>query len=742
MEEVLELAVTPEKRLYYNEDSSFGIYSFTVDFEDIHKVRLNSYGNITAKGSMPELEIGASYTARLTEYKDPKYGFGYQLESIKQELPTTIEGQRAFLKQVLTALQVENIYEAYPDQDVIKLIQEDNFDYNKVKGLGEKMYQKIKKKIEDNLELEELFVWLNTYDIKFSMVAKLIKEFESPALLIQKLEENPYMLTKVQGIGFTKADAIAKQMGIPLESPHRIKSCIVYCIGEENGKGNAYINRKILIQEAQKLLAINKSIIEECLVSFAEGDKSVVMIINERRVTLRRVYEAEQFVAESLTARHFESKAIEGFDVDAFLDGYCKEHDISLTDEQRSFFHNFAKYNINFLIGYAGCGKSFLQTILLEMTKKIGLNVKLLAPTGKASKVLSAYTGQDASTIHRALGVRDMGDEPSMISHDVILVDESSMCDIFLVRQLLRGIDNSNARIVFIGDDFQLPSVQIGNFLYDCINSDVFPVTKLTVVFRQKDGGVLDIATKIREGEKVLSSNQSGKLRFGKDAIIHLAQPRHIVDGYKFYYKKMLERFDAEDIMVLSPTRKGDLGVFEINKHLQELANPPSDNKKEYTVNTKMGEVTYRVGDFVMNIANTYDLEISEGVTVDIFNGDTGRIVDINKEDKVVIIDFVDCANVPISFNDISKIVHSYCMTIHKSQGSGSPVVMVIADKSHTYQLNANLLYTGWTRAKKYLIALTQVDAMNSGIRKVASTKRKSFLGELLEELGTLAKTA
>ncbi|MGG1746814.1 AAA family ATPase [Bacillus licheniformis] len=377
--------------------------------------------------------------------------------------------------------------------------------------------------------------------------------------------------------------------------------------------------------------------------------------------------------------------------------------------------------------------KSWLQRILLELIDKKNLTTALLAPTGKASKVMTGYTGRQASTIHRKTGV--FGEDENAINpitEDVIIVDESSMCDVFILSKLFKSIENDNARILFVGDDFQLPSVGVGNFLYDCINSLSIKISKLKKVFRQADGGILDISTKVRNGEIFLNEEAEGRIQFGRDCVFWLSDQKYVRDGVIKNYKNVLKRFSHDEVVILTPTNKGKLGTIELNKEIQKIANPPSDNKKEKTVGSKDNQVTFRVGDSVMNTVNTYRVETSDGGLADVFNGDTGTIVDINEEEKVFIIDF-DGIKVKFKFGVIlTNIVHSWVTTIHKSQGSQYKVVIVIIDKSSKYQLNANLIYTGFSRAKEFMLVLGQSEAINHGIRKFANMERRSFLQECL----------
>lgn len=351
----------------------------------------------------------------------------------------------------------------------------------------------------------------------------------------------------------------------------------------------------------------------------------------------------------------------------------------------------------------------------------------------KASKVMTGYTGRQASTIHRKAGIfEDTEDGVKDITEDVVIIDEASMCDVFILSKFFKALNNPNARILFVGDDFQLPSVGVGNFLCDVINSGVIKVSRLKKVFRQADGGILNVATDTREGKCFLNDTADGRIVFGKDCVFWLVDQEYIRDGLIYNYKRVIQRFNPDDVVILSPTNKGKLGTVELNKEIQQIVNPPSPMKKEKTVGRKDNPITFRVGDSVMNVVNTYGIETLDGGVADIFNGDTGKITDINENEKVFIVEF-DGIKVKIKFgNVLSQLVHSWVTTIHKSQGSQYKVAIVIADKSMTYQLNANLLYTGFSRAKEYMLVLTQAQTINRALKKIANMERRSFLQELL----------
>ncbi|AYP68220.1 Dda-like helicase [Bacillus phage vB_BcoS-136] len=730
----MEIRIKPTKTLFFADDTFFGIYGAEVNPDDMDKVKLNKWGNISIKGTTPKLSIGEEYIAVVKEDKGSAYAGSYILETIRQEKPVTIAEQRTFLETILTPTQVTNIFEKYSEgQDIVGMIEDGTFDYSDIKGIAEKTFQKLREKVMNNLEMNEVLVFLSKYGIKYNMIQKLVKEYKNPQIVIQKIEENPYLLTELKGIGFKKADEIAKAVGYDMTSPHRIDSCIRFVIGEENMNGHSWIGFKQLLNRCIELLNINKSYIEDRL-----NEKADKVVKREDRYTTKAVIEAEQNIARYMTQLKSNSnKMFETEELEEFLDAYCAEKGVELEENQRKFFHDWNENNILFLVGGGGMGKSWLQQILLELVSKKNLSVALLAPTGKASKVMTNYTGKQASTIHRKIGLFDSDEEANgTIEEDVVIVDESSMCDVFVLSNFFNSINNANIRVLFVGDDFQLPSVGVGNFLYDAIHSNCITISRLKKVFRQKDGGILNVATDIREGKQFLNDSADGRIVFGKDCVFHLADQEFLRDGYIHYYKKILQKFDADDIVILSPTKKGKLGTVEINKEVQKIINPASATKKEKTFG-KQDPITFRVGDSVMNTVNTYQIETIEGGTADIFNGDTGKITNIDEDEKVFIVDFEGIV-VKMKFDTVlSSLLHSWAMTIHKSQGSQFKVVIVIVDRSMTYQLNANLLYTGVSRAKEYLLVLGQAQTINRGIQKFANMERRSFMQELLDEFNT-----
>lgn len=353
----IEIKGKPTKCLFFNEDDFFGIYGFEVNPDDHHKVKLNKWGNISIKGSMPKLNINEEYELTIKEDSGSKYAGSYILESIKQDKPTTVAEQRSFLETILTPSQINNIYEVYGEEDdVVGMIERNEFDYSKIKGIAEKTFEKLQKKVMENVDMNEVLTFLSKYGIKYNVISKLVKEYKNPQIVIEKIESNPYVLTEIKGIGFKKADEIAKAVGYDMHSTHRIESCLRYVIGEENANGHSWIEYKQLLNRAIDLLAINKSFIEDVLNGSPKGIVKV-----DSRYTTKGVYDSEKYIAMKMVQYKTNSKKLfETEELDTFLDEYCTKNNVELEENQRQFFHDWNENNILFLVGGGGMGKLFV----------------------------------------------------------------------------------------------------------------------------------------------------------------------------------------------------------------------------------------------------------------------------------------------------------------------------------------------------------------------------------------------
>jgi RecD/TraA family predicted helicase len=747
----IETILTPEKLIYSNGD--FKIYSCVSKDTNI---QLNTYNRVSVKGVMPRLELGISYKAliELTEV-NPKYGASYKCISIYQDIPETKEGQKDYLATVMTEKQLAEVYKVYTDDDdIIELIKTRHFNWKKVHGFGDVVFERIHQKVIETLEYKEILSKFGKYGITYETILKLAEELgASRQIAVQKLEETPYILCDyVSGWGFKRTDIVAKKMGIKHDDPYRIQYGIKYTIEQNQQNGHTYMLMDEFLKSACEILELN----EEQIINEIRNTSGLK--IDEDKIALQNTYNAEFYIAKILKDMLAKNAELH-FNPDEFIGKMEKEYGFKLTHQQRDFFHMIKKYRVGMLVGFAGSGKTQMLKFLVELLDQLKLTYTFMSPSAQAAKVSTKYTGVKATTIHRKIG---WGREKKkamqiQIEEDFIIVDEAGMTDVFIGYMMLNKIKNPKARILFVGDSFQLPSVSAGNILHDMIESNIIPKTILDIVFRQADGGIIDIATKIRLKEKFVTNEFVGQKKFGNDFILHCVEQQFMEDGYKHYYNTYLKSYEPQDVMVLSPTKKGKIGTVEINKYIQSKINPEDECKIEHP----FGETCiFRVGDYVINTQNMYDICDYEDNAIELVNGDKGTLWGIVKdaEEKLnknrnkyddeefeiektkeknkngIIIDYTDIGNVRMKFNEVAQLLHAWCITIHKSQGDAAHAVLVIADKAHKFQLSANLLYTAVTRSKKNCVMLTQAETLNYAINKIDNFRRQTFLQGLLKE--------
>lgn len=722
MSDVFEVKIVPERELFYNAESNYGIYACTPN--DSTKVKLNTYGNISIKGNTVKLTIDNEYKAKLEEKTDKKFGVYYEIVSIFEDIPTDITKQRDYLSNLLTGNQVKALFNAYPNSNMIELIKNDQININKVKGIGKKTYKRIKEKIIENLEFQQAYEFLSKYGVTNNFIIKLVKHFKSATLLIQKMTNNPYCITEVIGIGFKKADTIALSMGYNPTDEFRMISAIEYIVEEEGNNGHTYITIDKLLIQAEELTGADMNEINQHI-----KDTDDIIVIKDK-VALKKNYNAEKYISKRL--RELNNTSIElNYNVENFIEVQENKLGITLTDQQKGLYHNIKQSRVNVLSGSAGSGKSKNVEILINLLEQLNISYKLLSPTGKAAKVLTNYTNRSAETIHRAIGLGLQENEgiSRFVDEEFIIVDEASMIDVRLCAKLLQKCSNPKVRILFIGDQAQISAVGAGNVLHDIIQSKTIPLTQLDIIFRQKDGGALDIITKIRMNERFLQNDFWGIKKYGSNCIIACVPQEKVVGGYQYFLNEYLKTFISDDVTVTTPTKKGQLGTVEINKHIQDIVNPNDSIKKEKE--TGFDKVTFREGDLVLNTKNTYQIYDIEDRKVDIVNGDIGKVIKIDLEEEEILVDF-EFTIIPFEFGKLNQLLHCWSMTTHKMQGSSNKAIIVIADKAHKFQLNANLLYTACSRTTDQLVIISQAETINYAMRKKANLQRNTFLGEML----------
>lgn len=737
--EVLEFKGVFNRTTYENND--FRIMSIIVKgYDDIKR---NKYGDVTITGEMHKLDSDTTYNFKAIEEKT-KYGYSYKIVNISREKPVGLESTYEFLREILTFNQATELFKSYPN--IIELVMNnEEIDLSQTKGIKEKTFEKIKNKIIENFSLVELVSEFKGY-VSLSIIKKLYQTYTSVEMVRSMLTQDPYhCFCALSGIGFKSADKILLDMqknkvidfGYDLISSfQRCMSCIVYVLQENENDGHTRM--EIALLRNKVLLLSNKAInnFVECLKN--EEKIKYMKTGSNVYVSRRYTYDCESEISSII--KNAINNKVNKFSID--INEFKIVDGIELSDKQLSAIENVTKYAISILNGFSGCGKSYTTKALLKAMDKLGVNYSLLAPTGKAAKVLTGYTSVNAETIHRALGFRPPNNyvlnEDNQFNCDLIVIDEFSMVDIFLFRSLIKAIDFNKTRIMIIGDDAQLPSVQCGNLLHDFLKATIIPTITLTTVFRYGDGGLMKVATDIRNSDIYLDNIKDVVTTFGKNkdyTFINIDQSTVI--GYLVsLYKKLLEKYKPEDIYVLSAYKKGDFGSFVINNYLQTVANKEHLND---LINIKSGDITFYKEDIIIQNVNNYkaeeynencDFNSESNNQIFIANGETGYVENIDGNSTVL---NYNSSKVVYEKGDMLNVDLGYAMTTHRSQGSQNKVVILLTPKAHTFMLNSNLIYVAVTRAQEKCFHIGTTDVVNTAIKKKENFDRNTWMVDLLK---------
>lgn len=740
------------------ESDTFKIYGMKVNKKHYPDIKFNTYGNVSIAGDLPKLSSGIEYEVTGVE-TDSKYGKQYKVLNIKTDLPTTKEGALAFLKEILTEQQAENIYQTYPDiLKIVKEGKEDTVDLSRIKGVGEKSFQKIIRNIKENFELSDLAAKFQGL-FSLNVLKKLYDEYTGVQKVVEEIEKDGYKaLTQIGGIGFKTADKLLLDIesvckkniknGKPpivnfstdnlKVSLQRCKSCMYFILQENESDGNTKMHKADL--RAKVLSDIGK----DCAMYFEEAIKdSEEFYVDDTNmdIAIKRTYLTELYIANIINDF---LKVNTTWDIDVEQYRTISE-DVVLTNEQMQVLSGICKNNITILTANAGCGKSMSVKALINLLEDNSKTYKLFTPTGKSSKVLHEFTNREASTIHRGLEYSpELGwgyDKENKLRCDIVIVDEFSMVDVWLCKHLFDAIDTSKTKLLIIGDNAQLCSVGAGNLLHDMINSQKIPTVLLTKIFRYGEGGLMKVATDVRFEKQYLDSSMKGKLTaFGKnkDYIFYDAQSDKIAVNVVSLYKQLLDKgYRVEDIQVLSAKNVGSCGSIELNSMLQKIANENYGSGQSI----KIGDTVYYKGDLVMQTVNNYKAEIydpnsewftdavQKKVTL-IANGETGRIIKF--EGDKIIIDF-DGTKVVYTKHFMQSVQLGYAISVHKSQGSTIKIVILCTPSSHAFILNSNLLYVGLTRMKEKCFHLGDIATVNRAVKKKLNLDRNTFLKDMLK---------
>ena len=698
-------------------------------------------------GNIPDLETGIEYSIKAEE-KESKNGISYKVINIGRDMPKTETSTRLFLQSILDSnSQVDEVMREYPDiiDRVINNRLED-INLKKLYNIGEVRFEVIKRKIIENFVLGELVTEFKGF-IEFKVLKALYDKYGSVDKIKEKLQDDPYKsLCGLSRIAFKTADKIllefnkdciatkAKGEKPPINftfdlqtSSQRQKSAIMFLLEENENDGNTKIDIKVLRKQSESLA---KKCIEH-FVDIIKNDKDIHFDKANKTVSLEETYQTELYIAN----RILEGLKIENkWEIDT--EKYRDNGDIVLVDQQYKVLPMVCNSNVCILNGFSGSGKSATTKSVIDMLKDNNKSFCLFAPTGRAAKVLSEFTKENASTIHRGLAYMppEWGyNEEHKLPYDVVCVDEFGMCDVFLMKHLLEAIDFRKTKLLMTGDSSQIPSVGAGNAFYDLINSKLIPIVSLTQIFRYGEGGVLTVATKTRNCEKFLEDSQKPQI-FGNDKgyMFVPMQQENVMKNVVGLYKKLLASGNSiEDIMILSSYNVGDYGTIVINKHLQPIANP---NVTLKGFNVQIGETKFYVDDLVIQTVNNYkairykDGWIDEDDKTFVANGEIGKIIKIEYGKVIIMFDEL----VVYTKNDLLNVKLAYSISTFKAQGGQAKIVIMITPKAHTFMLNSNLIYVAQTRAKQKVFHFGENETVNRAIKKKADFNRKTYLKELL----------
>ena len=731
---------------FRNEDNGYTVLSLDMDGDEE-----------TVVGQFPFLNEG-EYISLEGDYVDhPIHGPQFQMKTYEVIAPDDIDSMERYLgsgaiKGVGPAL-AKRITKKFK-MDTFRVIEEEPERLAEVKGISEKKARSIAVEFSEKQEMRQAMMFLSGYGINNNLAVKIYKEYGDHLYTI--IQENPYKMTEdISGVGFKIADEIAKKVGIGSSSDYRIISGIFYTLMRALGEGHVFLPKRILCRNAAYILGVTPEDIEEHLLEMMIDRK---IVIEEDPETETRVYAAAQYHMEVNAARmllnlniHYDVSVSE---VETMISRIEETEQITFAEKQKEAIHAVAQESIVILTGGPGTGKTTTINGMIQYFENEGLDIRLAAPTGRAAKRMTEATGYEAMTIHRLLEIngeagRDNDKDPAKSSMmfernsenpletDVIIIDEMSMVDLYLMNALLNAMI-PGTRLVIVGDANQLPSIGAGNVLKDMIASKQFKVVELNQIFRQEEGShIVRNAHLIHQGRPVELDNKSRDFFF--------LQRNNIQDvlGVLVYLvrDKLPGYVHAKpyDIQILTPMRKGELGVERLNQVMQQYLNPPSDDKKEKEVPFGL----FREGDKVMQIKNNYQLEWemrnSKGFTVDkgvgVFNGDMGIIIEINDYTEKITVLFDETREVQYAYAMLDELELAYAVTIHKSQGSEYPAVVMPILSGPRVLFHRNLLYTGVTRARNCLTIVGDRQMLFSMIQNVNEQRRYTTLAYRLNQI-------
>lgn len=725
--------------VFRNEDNGYTVFQLT-----------NEDGEVTCVGTFPYisegelLKVSGEYTVHNV------YGNQLQVASHEIQEPEDLMSIQRYLGsgaiKGVGAVLAGKIVRRFKE-DTFRIIEEEPERLVEVKGISERKAREIAEQVEEKKDMRKAMIYLQKYGITLSLAAKIYEHYGNS--LYRVMEENPYQIADhVPGVGFKTADDIASRIGIHSDSDFRIQSGIFYVLLQAVTEGHIYLPQEELLQRAMLLLEVEIKNIEKYLMDLSM-EKKVILKATEEGT---RVYSSQYYYLELNTARMLHDLNVKYEIADVVIEKSLqqmeKEAELTLDEMQRHAVKAAIQNGIMVLTGGPGTGKTTTINAMIQFFEREGMDVLLAAPTGRAAKRMTEATGYEAKTIHRMLELAYIPEgsdnrmqfgknEENPLEADVIIIDEMSMVDLPLMHVLLKAV-TVGTRLILVGDKDQLPSVGAGSVLKDLIESECFSIVKLSKIFRQAEQSDIVVnAHKINHGEPVILDNKSKDFFFLKRQ-----DANTIISVVLTLIQKKLPKYvnaDTFDIQVLTPMRKGLLGVERLNSILQHYLNPPDPKKAE----KEHGSRIFRVGDKVMQIKNNYQLEweiaTKYGLVIDsgvgVFNGDIGRIIYIDTYSEKIKVEFEEKKVVEYPFDLLEELELAYAITVHKSQGSEYPAVVIPLLQGPRQLYHRNLIYTAVTRAKKCVTLVGSDTTFQEMICNANEQNRYTSLAEQIQEM-------
>lgn len=703
----------------------------------------------TAVGVLPHVKEGQNLKITGSWVNHSQFGKQFKVEECEEILPTSKDGIEKYLSSGIiqgigpvTAKKIVNKF----GEDTLNILDNNIERLKEIEGIGKKKLETIIESYREQRELKNITIFLQTHGLSVNQCLKIYKKYGASS--VDTVKNNPYILCdEISGIGFKTSDKIARSLGIEIDSPFRIQSGIRYVINEFCANGHTFMPKDELIKEASNVLTVSEDIIEENIKNAALDRKIKLERVNDKE----GVFTIPNYYCELGITNRILTLAISNFqdisvDVEHLILQFEKKNNITFAESQKDAIISAFQNGIEIITGGPGTGKTTIIKCIIEIFETCGLKVLLGAPTGRAAKRMSESTGKEATTIHRMLDMGVFEKEESVfvtnaeehsLEADVVIIDEASMIDITLMNALLKSI-KVGTRLIIVGDVDQLPSVGAGNVLNDFIESGFTKVVRLKEIFRQgKESMIVVNAHKINKGE-MPKLNEKGTDFFFIRNDIQEGILNTIIDLINTRLPKFNSNWDKlKSIQVLVPMKKGVLGVTNLNERIQNVLNPKAPYKKE----KEFRSMVFREGDKVMQIKNNYSLKWTriagkgEHEGLGVFNGDMGFIESIDLEGKKLSIIFDDERRVIYDFMYLDELDLAYAITIHKSQGSEFPVVIIPAYMGAPLLMNRNLLYTGITRAKEMVVVVGIPKALKYMVDNTRSMERYSSLNWRIKEV-------